>query len=73
MGNKMNIEIYKTSVETRDQATYLLRLLQQHISDCVMNFDLEDCDRILRIESNRDISEIVSGMFVKHGFQCQKL
>ena len=30
----MNIEIYKTSVETRDQATYLLRLLQQHISEC---------------------------------------
>jgi hypothetical protein len=69
----MSLEIFKTNVETLQDADYLLRELRRSVSDGVINFDIEDSNRILRIEINREISEIVCSLFVKHGFYCQKL
>ncbi|MEO8239745.1 MAG: hypothetical protein ABI576_16700 [Flavobacterium sp.] len=69
----MNIEIYKTDIRTKEEASFITALLQFVISDCIMNFDLEDCDNILRIETNRDIKEMVYGVFNKQGFYCQQL
>jgi hypothetical protein len=69
----MNIEFYKTDVTTNEDASFIVVLLQFIISDCIMNFDLEDRNRILRIETNRDIKEMVYGVFNKQGFYCQKL
>lgn len=69
----MSLEIFKTNVETPQDADYLLRELRRTVSDGVINFDLEDTNRILRIEINREISEIVCSLFVKQGFYCQKL
>ena len=69
----MHIESYKTDVTTKEDASFIVVLLQFIISDCVMNFELEDCNHILRIETNRDIKEMVYGVFNKQGFYCQKL
>lgn len=69
----MNLEIFKTNVETQEQANYLVRLLQHCISDCPISFDLQDSNRILRVHTNREISEVVCSLFVKQGFHCQKL
>lgn len=69
----MNIEIYKTDIRTKEEAGFITALLQFVISDCIMNFDLEDCNHILRIETNRDIKEMVYRVFNKQGFYCQQL
>ena len=69
----MNIEAYKTDVKTKEEAKFIVALLQFVISDCIMNFDLDNSDHILRIETNRDIKEMVYGVFNKQGFYCQKL
>ena len=69
----MNIEIYKTDIRTKEEASFITALLQFVISDCIMNFDLEDCNHILRIETNRDIKEMVYRVFNKQGFYCQQL
>ncbi|WP_428232560.1 hypothetical protein [Flavobacterium sp.] len=69
----MNIESYKTDVTTKEEASSIVVLLQFIISDCIMNFDLENSDRILRIETNRDIKDMVYRVFNKQGFYCQKL
>jgi hypothetical protein len=69
----MNIEAYKTDVTTKEEARFIVALLQFVISDCIMNFDLDDSNHILRIETNRDIKEMVYGVFNKQGFYCQKL
>lgn len=69
----MNIEVYKTDVNTKEEASHIVTLLRFVISDCIINFDLEDCDRILRIESSRDVTEMVYNVFNKQGFFCQKL
>ncbi|CAA9194479.1 hypothetical protein ACHRVW_08815 [Flavobacterium collinsii] len=69
----MNIETYKTDVTTKEDARFVVTLLQFVISDCIMNFDVEDTNHILRIETNREIKEMVYGVFNKQGFYCQKL
>lgn len=69
----MNIETYKTDVRTKEEAKFVVALLQFVISDCIMNFDLEDTNHVLTIETNREIKEMVYGVFNKQGFYCQKL
>jgi hypothetical protein len=69
----MDIEVYKTDVKTKEEASHIVATLRFVISDCIMNFDLEDCDRILRIETSRDVTEMVYDVFNKQGFFCQKL
>lgn len=69
----MNIESYKTDVKTKEDANFIVLLLQFVISDCKMNFDLDDHNHVLKIETSRDIKELVYGVFNKQGFYCQKL
>ena len=69
----MHIESYKTNVTTKEEARFIIVLLQFIISDCIMNFDLHDHDYLLRIKTNRDIKEMVYGVFNKQGFYCQKI
>ncbi|KIC03330.1 hypothetical protein [Flavobacterium sp. JRM] len=69
----MRTESYKTDVKTKEDASFIVVLLQFIISDCIMNFDLDNSDHILKIETNRDIKEMVYGVFNKQGFYCQKL
>ncbi|MEO7977647.1 hypothetical protein [Flavobacterium sp.] len=69
----MDIEVYKTDVKTKEDATPIVALLQFVISDCIMHFDRNSSNPILKIETNRDIKEMVYGVFNKHGFYCQKL
>ncbi|OCB73512.1 hypothetical protein B0A79_21655 [Flavobacterium piscis] len=69
----MHIESYKTDVTSKEDASFIVVLLQFIISDCIMKFDLENNSHILRIETNRDIKEMVYGVFNKQGFYCQKI
>lgn len=46
-------EIFKTNVQTEIEALLLTRLLGKIFSEAKINFDLEDCDKILRIEGLR--------------------
>jgi len=69
----MILEIFKTNVSSPKQADRLLKSLQLTISDCIMNFDLEDVDKILRIEANRDVSDQVTRLVTANGFICERL
>ncbi len=45
------VEVFKTNVETGEQAEQLINLISASFPHYSVNFDLEDCDRILRIKS----------------------
>lgn len=49
---RIMVEIFRTNVDDAKQAEQLLDIIHQEFTDCHANFDLEDCDRILRIKSN---------------------
>lgn len=68
----MNIYVFKTSIEPKDVRT-VDRILHALIPNGIWNYDLEDCDRILRIESGKDIVELVCFEMAKDGFYCEEL
>ena len=37
------------------------------------NFDLEDCDKILRIDSPTEITETIIKLLQEKGFKCEEL
>jgi len=45
------VEIFRTYVQHAHQAEKICKILSQKLTDKVVNFDLDDCDKILRIES----------------------
>ena len=45
------IEVFKTNVEDRHHADELVEQIQLTCGDYEANFDLEDCDRILRVRA----------------------
>jgi hypothetical protein len=47
----MVIEVFKTNVWNREYANFLLRIIEHVFTNYEANFDLDDCDRILRIKS----------------------
>ena len=44
------IEVFRTDVHTSDQAQMLIDQIHNVFNDYKINFDLEDCDKILRVE-----------------------
>ena len=68
------IEIFKTDVQQASEAVKMAGLLMQQLPHCLINFDLDDCDRILRVESGEaiNIQQIIHLMTVQ-GYACKRL
>ena len=48
------VEVFKTNVIQRDHANWLLDLIHETFDGYTANFDLQDCDHILRVKSNEE-------------------
>ncbi|SFD09858.1 hypothetical protein [Flavobacterium phragmitis] len=46
----MVVEIFKTNVQKESEKDYVIAVMQTQFPDYKINFDLEDCDKILRVE-----------------------
>ncbi|MFC4391369.1 hypothetical protein [Flavobacterium quisquiliarum] len=46
----MVVEIFKTNVQKESEKDYIIAVIQIQFPDYKINFDLEDCDKILRVE-----------------------
>ncbi|MEM9327603.1 MAG: hypothetical protein AAGA85_18190 [Bacteroidota bacterium] len=68
----MNIYVFKTSIKPRDIETVNAMLLSL-IPTSKWNYDLEDCDNILRIESTKDVVALVCSQLSNGGFYCEEL
>ncbi|MDD7886768.1 hypothetical protein [Flavivirga sp. 57AJ16] len=69
----MKVEIFNTDIKNEQQANYLLSLLRKSISDALIDFDFKESNTLLKVEVNRDVSEIVHSLFITQGVKCQKL
>jgi len=68
------IEVYKTNVRNKTDAKRIINLLEEIFSDAKMNFDLHDCDKILRIDGiGKSNSQSVINDLNKMGFSCEVL
>lgn len=68
----MNIYVFKTSINPKD-VRFINSILRSIIPECFWNYDLEDCDRVLRIKSKKDISKLVSFHLKIEGFAIEEL
>jgi hypothetical protein len=69
------VEVFKTDVNNPDHARLLVDQIHKTFADYKANFDLEDCDNILRIESksNRVDSLLVIDFLNDFGFYAKVL
>ena len=64
------IEIFKTNVKNARQAKTMLALLHYHFPSSEINFDLEDCDKILRVKGEIFCSSDIVKILANNGFEC---
>ena len=67
------VEVFKTNVQKKAQSKLLLCILSETFPSFKINFDLSDCDKVLRIEGY-NIEALSLVILVKqHGFACEVL
>ena len=67
------IFVFKTSVKTKMQIKELKPHMDEILPNAKWNFDLEDCDRILRIDCKENIVLEVTDLLNIHKFNCEPL
>lgn len=69
----MTVEVFKTNVRYKRQAKVLLDALSARFPRFRMNFDLEDCDKVLRIEGEEIPQQKITALVTEKGYQCDVL
>jgi len=67
------VEVFKTNVELTEQSHWLINQIISHIPNGIVNFDLEDCDKILRIEAESISNRTIIDLLNKNGFHAEVL
>lgn len=67
------VEVFKTNVQNSRQAQPILTHLQARFPDYEINFDLEDCDRILRVAGEGVDTAIIMALMSAFGHRCEVL
>jgi len=70
---KSMIEVFKTNVVKPSQAKTILKILQENFNDFKVNFDLADCDKVLRVQGKRISPEEIIKLVNANGYQCEIL
>ncbi|MET0635266.1 MAG: hypothetical protein ABWZ25_04510 [Chitinophagaceae bacterium] len=67
------VEVFRTNVEKEFQAKIIVAFLKQQFPGSRVNFDLDDCDRILRVEGHQVCPVRITGLLQEKGFHCMAL
>jgi len=69
------VQVFKTDVQDQQVAGNIILFLQRNFSHCRINFDLDDCDKILRIESMQGSLEEakIQLLIARYGYHCEPL
>jgi hypothetical protein len=67
------VEVFKTNVTEENEADRLLSLLTNQIPACKINFDLQDCDNILRVKGDAIPITAIIELVNNNGFECALL
>jgi hypothetical protein len=67
--------VYRTTVISWSAAKALLDQLRRLFPDWCISFDLEDCDKVLRVESPDDSipTDFIASLLQRSGYECQPL
>ncbi|RPD39795.1 hypothetical protein [Chitinophaga barathri] len=65
------VEVFVTNVKRAAAAKEILALLRRNFPDVKINFDLEDCDKVLRVEGDDFLPGKIMTLVNESGFQCR--
>lgn len=67
------ILVYKTNINNKSKAKKIKSKLDELLSNSTWNFDLEDCDNILRVVSEKNVSKILKEELKRLGIEIEPL
>ena len=67
------VEVFKTNVQKKTQSKMLLSILSEAFPSFRINFDLSDCDKVLRVEGDNMEASRIMILVREHGFSCEVL
>jgi hypothetical protein len=67
------IEVFKTNVQEIEQSKMIVVKLLEHFPESFINFDLEDCDKILRIHASAISNKKIIELLNSYGYFCEEL
>ena len=67
------VEAFKTNVQKKTQSRMLLCILSEAFPSFKINFDLSDCDKVLRVEGDDIEAWRIMTLVTEHGFKCEIL
>lgn len=67
------VDVFRTTVQTQKDAAQVLNLLKEYFPNHLINFDLDDCDKILRIEGVDNNKIFIKNTLLQFGFSCEIL
>ena len=66
------VEVFKTNVQKQKEAKMILPVLSKSFPALRINFDLDDCDRILRVEGSVNPEKVIK-LLRSNGYECKVL
>jgi len=69
----MTVEVFKTNVREAGRSRVLIQKLLAYFPTSKINFDLEDCDKILRVEGADICPSRIIELLKLNGHQCEVL
>jgi hypothetical protein len=67
------VEVFKTDLAVESQSKDVVEMLRLHFPACIINFDLEDCDKVLRVEGIEINNGKIISLLNEKGFHCEEL
>ena len=65
------VEVFKTNVQKKTQSKMLLSILSETFPSFKINFDLSDCDKVLRVEGDNIEALRIMILLKEYGFTCE--
>lgn len=69
----MMIKVFKTDVKDQKKALEIKNSIYHNFGIRQVTFDLEDCDRVLRVEATQFTANEIINNLNNHGFSCEEL
>jgi hypothetical protein len=66
------VKVFKTNIDNAEEADSIKNKILEYFPYYKINFDLEDCDKILRVEVNISPNAIID-IVKEHNYICKVL
>jgi hypothetical protein len=67
------VEVFKTNVRSTRKAKLIIQTLAQEFPNHKINFDLSDCDKILRVQGNDILKRKIISIVTSLNHHCEIL